>query len=176
MRLQSTQKFAELWIKPRRTTFQSGGAILLGSEWGTYEADCDCDTLWPGCRFNMRNRIILWRHAEVLGHHFSLGFTEQGGDGLCDWRLRAEAALGLERHRHGAGFRIDLLLFSFHEYGNGIDSAGQFLSQRSLWVDDRVLHDRSLQAAGAGVCACNFIGVPPKPAPFEFFVKVLLYL
>ena len=57
-----------------------------------------------------------------------------------------------ERRRHGAGRRLDLLLFPAYEYRRNA-SGVQLPGQRRLRTRDRVLHHEGLQAAVAGACS-----------------------
>jgi len=62
---------------------------------------------------------ILWPHADFLGCHFDVDIAQQGRDGLCHWRIRAAAALGLERHRDGLVVGSIFSYFMFMTLGAG---------------------------------------------------------
>src|SRR3974390_1264232 len=115
----------ELLIAPGRNTNWSLSAFC--SERGeTYEANHRCYLVRPGCGCALRDRGLLWPSTEVLGGFAGVDLAESGCDGLCHRRVRAETALGLERHHHGSGGRLHLLLLSFFVPRGWGDAAGPF--------------------------------------------------
>ena len=89
-----------------------------------------------GCRFDLRQRSILWPHPQIQRGRPGLGLAEPGGNGLCHRHLQPQGALGVEWRNYRACGRLHLLLFALHDIGTSGDTAAEFLRQCAVRADD----------------------------------------